>query len=903
MYPISGRMPAIVEPSIGELRSLENPSTPLSAPDDWLYDALGSWRASSGVNVNAQTALSYAAWWRGVNLLARDVGRLPLHLCRRVGPGRERHTRHRVYRMLRYKPNSEMTARVLREMMTAHVVAQGNAYSYISRDGTGRPLELIPLNPTQVYPVRANGKLWYVLDIPTVAMRKEEPRNIFHLKGLSYDGLLGYSVIAKARESLGLGMAMQTYGSIFFRNNAQPRVVLVYPNTLKPETRQNLRENWERMHAGLENAHRTAILDGGPDIKTITINARDAQLIEGRQFEIREVANWLHVPPHKLGDTSRTSFSSLEQENQQYLDEGLAPWLNAWEEEIWDKLLTEDEQEELFAEFDVRGLLRANLAARGPYYQLAVNGGWMTPNQVREEEGMNPREDPDGDKYAQNTSNMTWVGGPAVDDDEDDSPAAAQGEAGTELLDLPDIRQQDDYSCGAAAAMAVGQYFGVGPDTLEEWKAALSTTEQKSTRPFAIVQYLTELGLVVTAGGDLTIEDLKACWRAGQPVICPIQEYGIPSKQASFLYGHYVVVIGAALGHIFVADSSIDNVLEGQDSDQAPGRSLISEEDWLRVWHDQDIDGKQYIRFGIAVGKELPKEPEPAPPETPPAAPPAKPAGPAKPAPARDRLLEVHRRLIEDATRRMCKRIGIQARKAAKDADKFSSWLAGLETDNRAVMMEAMGPAIEAALLVIGAERSTGDLVDVLLATLRDELEARAAAPAGGLEESVDRLMGDYESYMPSSFAASILSGVEEIRAKPDKPDRTTEQALDILDRLPPIGEDPDTVTLTMPVNENPPYKGRVSLDDLRDLPTKVVKIRQLVGTRATLKRKRVADFVRNPDAYTKGREMQDLPSDRPYVIRCDKVDYIYDGHHRLMARQLLATVKTEVYFYDEDKE
>ncbi len=174
------------------------------------------------------------------------------------------------------------------------------------------------------------------------------------------------------------------------------------------------------------------------------------------------------------------------------------------------------------------------------------------------------------------------------------------------LLNVPDIRQQDNYSCGAACAMAVGKYFGVGPESLDGWKHELHTDVEESTRPLRIVGYLRQLGLDVSFRDMLTLDDLTACWCAGRPVICPIQEYGVASKQASFEYGHYVVVIGRALGHTFVGDPSIDNVLEGEDADQAPGRMLITDEKFADVWHDRDADGNLYVRFGIIVGPQAP---------------------------------------------------------------------------------------------------------------------------------------------------------------------------------------------------------------------------------------------------------------------------------------------------------
>jgi HK97 family phage portal protein len=255
-------------------RSLENPSTPLSAPDDWLFDSLGSFRASSGVNVNRETALTYAPYWRCTSLLSGDVAKLPLCVYRTSERGKEHAKDHPAYRLLRYQTSPELMALQFKRVLTLHAIAEGNGYAYIQRDGAGRPLELWPLSPMKTYPVRENQRLWYVTEVGA-RQRKIRSEDMFHLKGLSFGGLVGYSVVAKMRESIGLALAFDNFGSIFFRNNARPNVVLKHPGRLKPEARLNLRESWERMHSGLENAHRTAILEEGLDLTVLQHNARD----------------------------------------------------------------------------------------------------------------------------------------------------------------------------------------------------------------------------------------------------------------------------------------------------------------------------------------------------------------------------------------------------------------------------------------------------------------------------------------------------------------------------------------------------------------------------------------------------------------------------------------------------
>ncbi len=190
----------------------------------------------------------------------------------------------------------------------------------------------------------------------------------------------------------------------------------------------------------------------------------------------------------------------------------------------------------------------------------------------------------------------------------DTGGAAAFAE--NQILDLPDIRQEDHFSCGAAAAMAVGRYFGVGPATLPEWKKALGTDVEESTRPGAIVRYLRSLGLSVRVRHHMTIADLAQAVAEGSPVICPVQDYGreLP-KEADFDYGHYLAVCGIIPDqYVAVQDSSEDNVTRGSGTIAAPGKVLIHQADWLRDWHDQDIDGVKYVRYGIVVGKPEPPE-------------------------------------------------------------------------------------------------------------------------------------------------------------------------------------------------------------------------------------------------------------------------------------------------------
>lgn len=386
---------------LGGQRSLENPSTSLNAPDDWLHESFGGESTASGTRVNAEIALKYAPWWRGINLISRDVGKLPLVVYKRNGPGKEPDKSHMSYQLLRYRANNELlSAFTFKQTLQSHAMSYGNGYAWILRNGAAVPLELIVLNPLECWPFRENGRLWYAVRVG-MSLRRVNPTEIFHLKGLSPDGLVGYSVYQKAKESIGEGRAAQEYGSRFFRNAARPSVVIEVPGTMTDAAQRAFLAAWEKMHTGLESSHRTAILTSGATLKPFSTNARDSQMHEIRKFNLVDIANFIGVPVHKVGGEGRTAFASLEQENQAYLDESLDPWLVCWEFEAREKLLTEDQKnnDTHVIEFTRNALVRADITSRFNAYQIGIRSGIVCRDEVRAKENMNPLPDGEGQKF------------------------------------------------------------------------------------------------------------------------------------------------------------------------------------------------------------------------------------------------------------------------------------------------------------------------------------------------------------------------------------------------------------------------------------------------------------------------------------------------------------------------
>jgi len=374
-------------------------------------------KTASGVRITRKVALRYAPVWRAVNLLARDVAKLPAYVYRRLGgEGRERDPEHPAYSLIRYRPNSEMPAFAYSAALTANGLLQGNAYGYIRRRNDDTPGELIPLPSSKTYPIRKDGVLWYVTELSNGEHRKLAARDVEHFRTLTEDGIEGLSVVSYARESLGLGLAAHRYGQAFFGKGARPGVVLEHPGKLSDKAKRNIATTWKSIHQGLEKAHLPAVIEEGMKVNPFTSSNNDSQFLETRQHEIREVAGWFGIPPHKLGDTSRTSYNSLEQENQSYLDEALDPLLCAWESERRSKLLTVPQQtrDTHFIEYNRLALIRANLKDRGLYYKIAVTNGWMSRDEVRARENMNPIPAGQGKKFLI-PMNMEVVGD--LDDD------------------------------------------------------------------------------------------------------------------------------------------------------------------------------------------------------------------------------------------------------------------------------------------------------------------------------------------------------------------------------------------------------------------------------------------------------------------------------------------------------
>lgn len=363
-------------------------------------DSAGS---ASGVQVDELSAMQTSAVYACVRILAETVASLPLQLFKQDGDKRVKATEHPLYECLYEIPNSEMTSFQFRELMMTSVLLWGNAYARkIVKQG--HVVELWYLKPQYMTVERDSrtSKIKYIYtDENTSEMFEYSPQQIFHLKGLSFDGVKGISPIAQAREAVGLALATEEYGAKFFGNGARPGGVLEHPGTLKDP--EKLRESWNKVYRGSKNSHKVAVLEEGMKYHSIGIAPEDAQFLETRKYQVNEICRIFRVPPHLVGDLERATFSNIEHQSIEFVTHTIRPWLVRWEQEISRSLLNESEQTLYFARFNVNGLLRGDFATRTQGYATARQNGWMSINDIRRLEDMNPiPAEQGGDDYLVN---------------------------------------------------------------------------------------------------------------------------------------------------------------------------------------------------------------------------------------------------------------------------------------------------------------------------------------------------------------------------------------------------------------------------------------------------------------------------------------------------------------------
>ena len=372
----------------------------LNDPKAWnpsLWNLHGS-QSLSGEVVTEETALTYSAFWNAVTLIAGPLGSMPLNLIQQKGKNKKNAIDQTLYHVMHTRYNPYMTAMAGRECLGGHALTWGNGYAEIVRNRLGDVVELWPIPPNRVTPKMEDGALVYKVMVGNeeITLKREQ---VLHVPGMGFDGFIGYSVVAMARKSIGLGMAMETFGSEYFGQGTHPGVIVSHPDQLKGDSHKNLKKSLTETYSGLGKAHRLMLLEDGMKIENVGIPPNDSQFLESRQFQITDMARWMNLPVHKLKEMSKSSFNNIESENASYVVDSLLPWFIRHEQNYNMQLLSEAQLKQgFYFKHNFEGLLRANSKDRAEYYKLMIDNTIMTPNEARVKEDMNPSANPMADE-------------------------------------------------------------------------------------------------------------------------------------------------------------------------------------------------------------------------------------------------------------------------------------------------------------------------------------------------------------------------------------------------------------------------------------------------------------------------------------------------------------------------
>jgi len=358
----------------------------------------------SGKIVNERSSMQTTAVFACVRIIAETVASLPLHTYRYKDDGKEKMYTHPLYRLLHDEPNPEMTSFTLRETMMTHILLWGNAYCQIIRNGKGQVVSLYPLLPDKMTVDRdGKGNLYY-------AYRKEGvtyylgPEDVLHVPGLGFDGVMGYSPVALAKNAIGLNIAAEEYGGRFFANNATPSGILSTAGTLKDPTK--VRDAWQSAYGGSSSSNKVAVLEDGLQYQAISMPNSDAQFLETRKFQIEEICRIFQVPPHMVADLSKSSFSNIENQSISFVVHTIRPWLVRLEQAMNKKLFLESEKGKCFVSFNASALMRGDYKSRMDGYAIGIQNGFFSVNDVRKMENMDLISEEDGGDLYLTNGNM-----------------------------------------------------------------------------------------------------------------------------------------------------------------------------------------------------------------------------------------------------------------------------------------------------------------------------------------------------------------------------------------------------------------------------------------------------------------------------------------------------------------
>ena len=386
-------------------------------PAQWLVDTFtGGTASAAGLAVTEKSALQYTPFWAAVRIISGTVGALPFQVYRREPGGKSPLPEHPVHTLLHERANPFMDAITFLEVLQTHVLTYGNGYAEIQRDGAGRPVGMWPLLPDRTNRKIRDGVPYYEVQVDTGQTVILADDAVLHVKGLGYDGYTGYPVVRYHKEAIGYGQAVKEYGARFFANDGNPGGVLQHPAKLDDKAFNHLKKSWSANQAGLSNAHRMQILEEGMEWKPIGVEPAKAQAMDVQKYTVDDCARIFQIPPHMIGSMQFSKYNNVEQLHIEFVSRTMLYWFRKWEQEVNYKLLMPSERGTIFAEILVDALLRGNVEARGQFYALGRQWGFLSVNEIRSKENLNPIG-PAGDIYLE-PLNMKPAGTPGPDETE-----------------------------------------------------------------------------------------------------------------------------------------------------------------------------------------------------------------------------------------------------------------------------------------------------------------------------------------------------------------------------------------------------------------------------------------------------------------------------------------------------
>ena len=363
-----------------------------------VLEAMNDNREQASGIITPTSAMKLSAVYACVRILAETMGSLPLIIYEQVGKGKRRAQDHPLYKLLHDRPNEFMTAFEYREVIQGHLALWGNAYTQLEYDARGQVTSLWPLLPNMVHASKfENGQRLYYYQLPNGQMQWISGNVIWHLRGLGGDGLNGYSVVGFARKNFETGLNADTFVNKFYKNDARPGVIIEHPGVLGDEAHKNLKKTWKDSYEGVEKSHRVAILEEGMKLHEVGMPPADAQFIETREFQVVDICRWFRMQPHKVGHLANATFSNIEHQSIEHVTDTIAPWASRWEQSIDQNLMTPQDRRRYYSEFLLEALLRGDTATRFAAYAQARQNGWLSANDIRRLENMNPIDG--GDVY------------------------------------------------------------------------------------------------------------------------------------------------------------------------------------------------------------------------------------------------------------------------------------------------------------------------------------------------------------------------------------------------------------------------------------------------------------------------------------------------------------------------